>query len=515
MAQGAPPSRRHPRVWGVSGGVLRILVIAGITAFLSLTLLNPPVAQAAPTPSSSGVQLSVTGVGPGAVSLGWSVSATLLLTFDHYLVLESQNGSNGPWTTLATVRDATATSFYWDGLSPGLSYGWEVAVYTTVGSEATSNAVIQTQPAVASLTGSAAGSDAANLSWTNSASYGGGVAFSSYTIELSTNNGSFVAGSPIPTESRRSVALSGLTAGSWYRAYVITADACSGAANCASFATTSTSDSNLVAFSTPPPLRGWITSAPASLTVGAPGTFSCSASGGAPPLKTAWRFGDGTGAPSGSAQHSYASAGIYEAICIVRDALGSRTEAFANVSVSPPGGGSNGNSSGNTTGGSNGSSTGNSTGPTTNGTGSKHSGSGGGGGVLVGPPPSTSSPMGTALGVFLVIAFIGAILGLAVLVGRRRTGFGSTPSRQLSGPGPGPGAGRPVPIVPPPGAAGQPLAPPPGGAVVNDPSPSLTRRPARGVPAHRPAGGSAGSGGPVRPDPPQDLDQLLDELEGE
>ncbi|MCI4330375.1 MAG: PKD domain-containing protein [Thermoplasmata archaeon] len=495
--------RTRSRVW------LALLVAAGLTLPLA------PWASGGPSPSASGVQLSVTASGPGAIALSWSVSATLLLAFDHYEVFRSTVGSTGPWAPLQTLRNATDMSFYWEGLTPGTSYWWEVGLFDSLGGNTSSNIVEHTQPGVAALTGSRSGSTSANLSWTNSASYGPGLAFSSYTIEMAVDNGTYSASAPLRSESVRSAVATSLRGGAWYDVYVVTAEGCSGAANCPSFPQSSLTDSNVVAFAMPWPLTAQVTSASSTLTPGGVGTFACAGSGGVAPLKITWKFGDGTGAAGTPVTHAFQAAGTYTVACTVRDAIGSRALASTNVSVSAAGTGGNasGNGSGTGSGSGNGSSGSNGTGA--NGTlpGGRGRGSGGSGGLPGSSPTSSASPIMPALEGFLLVAFVAAVIGLSIIVARRgagvRAALGPRASRRFGSlPPSAPGT-----TTPPPGAIGKVTVAAPSGPPSGVPGDSAVRRPSRGVPAHRPPGTAAApTTAPSRT--PRDLDELLDELEG-
>jgi hypothetical protein len=207
----------------------------GPTVLAVAFLLAPAVAAGASPSASGSLTLSAAGASPNAIGLSWTLSGGSALFFVNYEVDRSTNGSNGPWSTVATITDFLASSFYWDGLTPGVSYWWRVVENQSGVSPTTSNVVLQSQPGTAGLTVGLAGPTAMSLSWTNGASYGSEVGFVSYTVAESVDNGSFTNVSVINAESNRAVSVSGLHPGSSYQFVVHTADQCQGASNCGAF----------------------------------------------------------------------------------------------------------------------------------------------------------------------------------------------------------------------------------------------------------------------------------------
>jgi PKD domain-containing protein len=408
---------------------LVLLVVVGVVVLAAP--LGTGIGRAASP--AAGPTLTVTGATPGSIGLAWNSSSGVL--FDHYEVSDSTAGPNGPWHAVAALSQASDTAFYWDGLVPGNSYWWEVVAYATPISSATSNVVQQVQPPSPTLTAAMAGPGTVNLSWTNSASYGGSVVFASYVVQESANNGSFTNLTAITEVGVRSDSVSGLQTGTNYRFVLRTSDGCQGASNCASFSSSSVSRSPAVRVSPPDSLAAQIVGAPASLATGATGTFQCAAQGGRSPVTFTWNFGDGRTLPGRNVTHSFVQAGTYPVACLVHDGLGTNASATARVTVAA-------NASGTSGGGGSG---------------------GGGGGGLAGPSASTSSLFGPAVAVFLLLTFVAAVVWLGWIVNRRSRPHSVPPGAFGQGPalGPPPPGSFPSSGVPEASALPDPPPPPP------------------------------------------------------
>jgi YVTN family beta-propeller protein len=83
-------------------------------------------------------------------------------------------------------------------------------------------------------------------------------------------------------------------------------------------------------------------SSPNVATAGSPVNFTSNISGGTPPYRESWSFGDGSFASGLSVNHSYGSAGTYSVTVILADAVGGGVESNLSVTVvaSPSSGGS-------------------------------------------------------------------------------------------------------------------------------------------------------------------------------
>ncbi len=62
-------------------------------------------------------------------------------------------------------------------------------------------------------------------------------------------------------------------------------------------------------------------------------SFTCSASGGAPPYAYAWDFGDGGSSTNKNPSHTFATAGTYSAVCTVTDSLDATDDAGVEIAV--------------------------------------------------------------------------------------------------------------------------------------------------------------------------------------
>lgn len=288
----------------------------------------PPIVGVPPPPATSDT-ISYNGVGPTTISLTWAKSGDLC--FDSYYLQYSTAGSNGPWTTLATITTAADNSTYVYGLSPSVTYWWQIVDNSgCFGGSADSNALQVTQSAPATLSASQLTSTSAEFAWTNDADYGGYVAFDSYQLMESVNGGAYAPATTISTETATSYTLNGLSSGTTYYFYVITTDECSGS-GCSGETYPSASNSNVVSIGTPTTLSAAVAARPSSVDVGQYVAFSCTPAGGEPPYSYSWSFGDGTSGSGPSPTHQYDSAGSFDAICTVTDSY--QTTAAEGVAV--------------------------------------------------------------------------------------------------------------------------------------------------------------------------------------
>ncbi|MCI4332333.1 MAG: fibronectin type III domain-containing protein [Thermoplasmata archaeon] len=436
------------------------------TLVLFALLIAPSLPSASAARPFGGITLSVAGDSPGGIGLSWTPAGGGSLLFTNYEVDRSTGGSGGPWTSVATPTNALATTLYQDGLNPGTTYWWRVVMNQTGLSPVISNVVTQPQPRTASLAVALAGATSVNLSWTNSARYGNEVGFVSYTVLDSVNGGNLTTVTVNPSESERTATVTGLHPGSSYLFEVQTADGCQNASNCASFSSPSVSISNGARSDIPGPLAATVVSAPTTLVQGVRGAFSCLATGGTSPRLYDWKFGDGATAAGRNVSHVFTKTGTYAVTCLVRDAVGDKTNASTSLAVTSNGSAPPGNGTG--------------------GSGGTPSAPGGGAGTTL-PSASTSAPFGPLVTAALAIAFLAAIGWLAVHVGRRRgsTAAGSGPPQN----GPPPGA---IPTDDRPG--GRPDA--------TSPEPEVAPAPPVGVGRTHPSAS------------PRDLDELMDQLDG-
>jgi PKD repeat protein len=273
--------------------------------------------------------VSSNGKGPTTLSLTWTQTNDVF--FVSYTVQYSTAGSNGPWTTLVVITDYRVTSQYVYAMSPGGTTWWQVIDTDSFGS-ATSNQYQVTQPAVATLTYTRPTATSAQFSWNNPASYGGLVGFASYQVMESINGGSYSAATTITVETTLSYTVQGLSSSTSYAFYLITTDQCN---SCSGGASPSSSNSNVVSFTTAPPLSVQASASPSATDVGLAVAFTCAATGGTSPFSDAWTFGDGTTGSGSSATHSYSSPGSFTATCTVTDSFGTQASSPVSVQVAP------------------------------------------------------------------------------------------------------------------------------------------------------------------------------------
>ncbi|MFI5414421.1 MAG: PKD domain-containing protein [Candidatus Lutacidiplasmatales archaeon] len=372
----------------------RAIAVAALAVVL--IALAPGLAFGSAPRASGGIVLTAAGVAPAAIGLSWTAPIGGAALFSNYEIDRSTNGSNGPWTPVASVTSFSATSHFETGVSAGAHYWWRVVMNETGFMPTISNVLAQTQPGTASLVAALAGPTSANLTWTNHAQYGTEVGFVSYTVLESANGGNFTSAAVQTVETEESTTVTGLQAGTAYLFEVRTADGCRNASNCGQFPAPSVTSTNSARVNTPGGLTATVVSAPATLVQGVHGSFACLGTGGTSPRLYDWNFGDGATAAGRNASHAYANVGSFLVTCRVHDVAGGSANATASVTVT-----SNGSTPGNRSGG----------------PGGTRSTPGGG---TTSPLATTSTPFGPVLTVVLGVLFVVAIVWLAIRVGRRR-----------------------------------------------------------------------------------------------
>ncbi len=315
--------------------VVSIVVLAVLVAW---AVVRSPGPAGSPSFASDGVRPTatvdpITSVfqSPAALSLTWQQTGDLC--FRNYTLQRSTVGSGGPWTTVAVIMTYTNTSQYVRGMTPGGMTWWQIVDYDCLGS-VPSNPVQVVQPAVAALTYTRPTAASAQFAWTNDASYGGLLAFGSYQLMESINGGPFSPATTITVSTARTYTVQGLSPSTAYAFRVNTTDVCAGT-GCGGGTYPSSTDSNTVTFTTPPPLAAQATASPTTTDVGVPVSFACAVSGGTPPYSITWAFGDGSGGTGRAANHTYASAGAVTATCTATDASGSTASSPVTVQVNP------------------------------------------------------------------------------------------------------------------------------------------------------------------------------------
>jgi PKD repeat protein len=348
----------HPRVPGRRLVLAGVLLVAGLAVGGLALLANPALGDAAPATSSSTppahassavaaagatrapgtpdatVTLVKTGVTPTAISLSWTTSSTFL--FVSFTVEESSAGSGGPWTAVDTINSDATTVYAQGDLLPGATYWWEVTEATDLGSS-TSNVVAGTQATLAHLTVWKESATDAEFNWTNNASYGGLLSFSSYELfgrSTRSDSWSALTGS-FTTETTHQYVYPGLLAGNNYSFYLNTTDACS---PCGSGTGTTdlTTTSNTVALGTPLALTVSVSTDRTVIDVNESDLFLCSASGGLTPYSYAWTLnGSSAGGHNSTFGLAFAGAGSPVIGCSVTDQTPTTLSSTVAITVNP------------------------------------------------------------------------------------------------------------------------------------------------------------------------------------
>lgn len=203
------------------------------------------------TPALSADKLTYSGLAPSSVSLTWGPSGYGIF-FSRYELRQSSVGSSGPWATILVIRSQPNATQYVRNLSSGTTYWWEEVDFSSVGLSVTSNVLQVTQPSAARLSSVQTSATSLQLSWTNSATYGGRAAFNSYQVMESLNQGTYTRIANITAVSVTSFTVNALYPSAAYAFYLTTIDMCAG---CSS-PNLSSSQSNSVSKGGPPTSLG-------------------------------------------------------------------------------------------------------------------------------------------------------------------------------------------------------------------------------------------------------------------
>ncbi len=307
--------------------VLAVIGVVLLAGFGLASSARPAAHSAFPLRSAAtSVSLSANGMSPATLSLTWT--QTTDACFSAYSTWYSETSSSGPWTSLGSITTATATSTYIYGLTPGAATWWEIGDTDCSAVTAYSNVVAVRNPDVAVLSVANVGATSLDLSWTNAATYGGMVGFSSYRVEAATGS-SFAVIATITGASTRTYHATGLMAGTAYQFYVNTTDLCTGCSSSFPSATASNTVSATMAASV---LVSVAADQPLT-DVSMPVTFTCAATGGVAPFTYAWAFGDGGSASGSPVTHAYASAGTKVVSCIATDSVNERVTKTTSEAV--------------------------------------------------------------------------------------------------------------------------------------------------------------------------------------
>jgi chitodextrinase len=281
-------------------------------------------AQPAVRPAASIDTISSNGIDPQAISLYWTTTSDVC--FDNYTLGYSTAGSNGPWYIWDVFTSSADTSGVILGVTPGTTYWWSIFDYDCLGHQQ-GNAYQATQPSVPTLSVTEPTETSATLSWGNPASYGGGLAFASYSVTESINGVTSVVDT-ISVSTNTGYSATGLSLSTVYSFYIVTTDTASGSAFTASRTST-------VSITTPAPLAASSSANPATINTGQSVALTCTASGGVSPYTYAWTFGDTQTGSGASPTHSYGSAGTFTATCTVTDAHGLVASSSVIITVNP------------------------------------------------------------------------------------------------------------------------------------------------------------------------------------
>jgi PKD repeat protein len=287
----------------------------------------------------SGDSMAYDGLDPIAVSLDWTETSCAF--FGSYTVQDSSSGSNGPWTTLATITNCDSASLLDWGFTPGSTWWFQENDCDDIGGCTLSNQLQVQFEYSAVLSGNLATPTTVQLSWSNPAqaagSYGGLLQFGSYQVMEEINGGPASSATTISSVGTTSYLASALSPGTSYTFYIVTTDEGNGVSASIPM------DSNAVAITTPLPLTATAAASPTSATTGSSITFTCAASGGEAPYSYGWTFGDGTSGTGASTTHAYSSTGTFDATCTVSDSFGTEATSSASVTITSVGNGGGGN----------------------------------------------------------------------------------------------------------------------------------------------------------------------------
>jgi PKD repeat protein len=293
----------------------------------------------APSPHSGGgvqpaatLTLSINGLTPTAISLAWTTSSTFL--FSSFTVEYSVHGAGGPFVTLATITSSSTTSYGYEPLVPETTYWWEVTETQTLGGTSTSNVVSATQPAVAVLTAhvKSGSPPPIQLNWTDNATYGGLLSFSSFQIfeESAATGGAYQLVTTISTESTRTYTV--FVPSGNYSFYLNTTNCLSACGGTGSLVTSS----NPAVVGSPFPLGVSIAPAHTVLDVNESDVLLCAASGGEPSYSYAWSV-DGSAFAAGNSTLgvAFSTNGIHAVACQVTDGTPVTDSTSIDLTVNP------------------------------------------------------------------------------------------------------------------------------------------------------------------------------------
>jgi chitodextrinase len=266
--------------------------------------------------------LSEDGQSPAAMGLSWTDTTTG--TFTNYTIFEASAATNWALSGIAVITSAGTTTYVASGISPATDYDWEVTEnYQTCvllfcsGASQTTNLLNVTQPAVAFLNDTGVTSTSATLEWTNNATYGGLISFTSYTVWQEFNGGAATLVATITAQATTQY-LATLTAGASYSFYVRTSDCTSGCGG--GSPSNSVTQSDLITLGTPQTLSVSMFAEQMTTDLGQTDYYVCTPTGGESPFSYQWNFATGTYV-AGNASESVAlgSTGVQTVDCEVTD----------------------------------------------------------------------------------------------------------------------------------------------------------------------------------------------------
>ena len=260
---------------GLSAGTTRHYRVSAINSVgtgAASSTANATTDDAAPTEPGAPTGLTATASGTSTIDLDWTEpSDDGDASITGYKIEVSPNGSSSSWSDLVANTNNNTTTYSHTGLSAGTTRHYRVSAINSVGTGAASNVdnatTATTVPgAPTSLTATASGTTAINLSWTAPAD-DGGASITGYRIDVSPNGTSSWTDLVANTGTTTTYSHTGLSAGTTrhYRVSAINS-AGTGAASNVDNATTATT----------------VPGAPTSLTATASGTSTIDLTWNAP-----------------------------------------------------------------------------------------------------------------------------------------------------------------------------------------------------------------------------------------
>ena len=180
---------------GLSAGTTRHYRVSAINSVgtgTASSTANATTDDAAPTEPGAPTGLTATASGTSTIDLDWNApSDDGGASISGYKIEVSPNGSSSSWSDLVANTNSTTTTYSHTGLSAGTTRHYRVSAINSVGTGAASNVdnatTATTVPgAPTSLTATASGTTAINLSWTAPADHGG-ASITGYRIDVSPN----------------------------------------------------------------------------------------------------------------------------------------------------------------------------------------------------------------------------------------------------------------------------------------------------------------------------------------